>query len=67
VIQAWSRACVRSGLVDLNFHDLRHEATSRLAEKLPMHELMKMTGHKDPKMLARYYHPRAEDTAKKLD
>lgn len=51
---------------DLRFHDLRHEATSRLAEKLEMHELMKVTGHKDPRMLARYYHPRAEDLAKKL-
>lgn len=53
-------------LEDLTFHDLRHEATSRLAEKLQMHELMKVTGHKDTRMLARYYHPRAEDLAKKL-
>lgn len=53
-------------LVDLHFHDLRHEATSRLAEKLQLHELMKVTGHKDTRMLARYYHPRAEDLAKKL-
>lgn len=53
-------------LMDLTFHDLRHEATSRLAEKLEMHELMKVTGHKDTRMLARYYHPRAEDLAKKL-
>ncbi|PKO34844.1 MAG: hypothetical protein CVU34_04940 [Betaproteobacteria bacterium HGW-Betaproteobacteria-7] len=29
----------------------------RLAEKLLMHELMKVTGHKDTRMLARYYHP----------
>lgn len=53
-------------LADLTFHDLRHEATSRLAEKLQLHELMKVTGHKDTRMLARYYHPRAEDLAKKL-
>lgn len=53
-------------LEDLTFHDLRHEATSRLAEKLQMHELMRVTGHKDTRMLARYYHPRAEDLAKKL-
>lgn len=53
-------------LLDLHFHDLRHEATSRLAEKLQMHELMRVTGHKDTRMLARYYHPRAEDLAKKL-
>ncbi|CAB3796918.1 hypothetical protein LMG28614_04471 [Paraburkholderia ultramafica] len=54
-------------LVDLCFHDLRHEATSRLAEKFPLHELAKVTGHRDTKMLMRYYHPRAEDLAKKLD
>lgn len=53
-------------LNDLTFHDLRHEATSRLAEKLQMHELMRVTGHKDTRMLARYYHPRAEDLARKL-
>jgi integrase len=53
-------------LVDLHFHDLRHEATSRLADKLEMHELMKVTGHKSSRMLARYYHPRAADLAKKL-
>jgi len=53
-------------LVDLTFHDLRHEATSRLAERLQLHELMRVTGHKDTRMLARYYHPRAEDMARKL-
>ncbi|WP_028227371.1 site-specific integrase [Paraburkholderia ferrariae] len=53
-------------LTDLRFHDLRHEATSRLASIFPMHELPKITGHKDPRMLMRYYHPRAEDLAKKL-
>lgn len=53
-------------LLNLHFHDLRHEATSRLAEKLQMHELMKVTGHKSSSMLSRYYHPRAEDLASKL-
>lgn len=53
-------------LVDLRFHDLRHEATSRLAAIFPMHELTKITGHKDPRMLMRYYHPRAKELAKRL-
>lgn len=60
------REPVAGFLEDLTFHDLRHEATSRLAEKLALHELMKVTGHKDTRMLARYYHPRAEDLARKL-
>ncbi len=66
VKQAFVRACERAGIENFHFHDLRHEATTRLAEKLAMHELMKVTGHKDTRMLARYYHPRAEDLAKKL-
>lgn len=53
-------------LVDMTFHDLRHEGVTRLAERLQMHQLMKVTGHKDARMLARYYHPRAEDLAKLL-
>lgn len=53
-------------LDDFTYHDLRHEATTRLADKLQMHELMKVTGHSDARMLARYYHPKAEDLAKKL-
>lgn len=67
ITEGFERACRRAGIEDLRFHDLRHEATSRLAERLAMHELMKVTGHKDPRMLARYYHPRAADLAKKLD
>ena len=64
---AWKRATKRAGLEDLHFHDLRHEATSRLAEKLPnLIELAAVTGHKDLRMLKRYYHPRASDLAKKL-
>lgn len=66
VAQSWRRALNRAAIEGLTFHDLRHEATSRLADKLALHELMKVTGHKDTKMLARYYHPRAEDLAKKL-
>lgn len=54
-------------LVDFHFHDLRHVATSRLAEKLPnVIELAAVTGHKDLRMLKRYYHPKAEDLARKL-
>lgn len=53
-------------LRDLRFHDLWYKAISRLAEIFPMHELTKITGHKDPRMLMSYYHPKAEDLALKL-
>jgi integrase len=66
--KGFERACARAGLADFHFHDLRHEATSRLAEKLPnVIELASVTGHKSVQMLARYYHPRASDLALKLD
>lgn len=54
-------------LVDLHFHDLRHEAASRLVEKgfHPL-EVMAVTGHRDTKMLKRYVHLKAEDLALKL-
>jgi integrase len=57
---------VEGFLEDFTYHDLRHEATTRLAEKLQMHELMKVTGHSDSRMLARYYHPKAENLALKI-
>lgn len=64
---AFERAVRRAGIEDFHFHDLRHEATSRLAERLPnVIELAAVTGHKDLRMLKRYYHPRAEDLARKL-
>jgi integrase len=54
-------------LRNLHFHDTRHEAASRLAEKLSnILELSAVTGHRDVRMLKRYYHPRAADLAKKL-
>lgn len=67
VHQAFVRACRRAGIEDLRFHDLRHEATSRLFEKgfNPM-EVSAITGHKTLQMLKRYTHLRAEDLAKRM-
>lgn len=53
-------------LTGLRFHDLRHEATTRLAKIFQLHELAKITGHKTPEMLMRYYHPKAADLAKRF-
>lgn len=45
-------------LDDLRFHDLRHEATSRLAKVFSdSKKLMKVTGHIDFKSMLRYYQP----------
>ena len=57
----------RAQIGDLHFHDLRHEATTRLFERgLNIIEVSSITGHKDLQMLRRYTHLRAEDLAKKL-
>lgn len=64
--QAWSAAIKRAGIKNLTFHDLRHEAISRIAGRLQLQELMKITGHSSSRQLARYYHPRIEDLAAKL-
>jgi integrase len=71
--KAYEVECVENGrelkpsfLRDLRFHDLRHEATSRLASRFQLHELAKITGHRDTRMLLRYYHPDAADLAKRM-
>jgi integrase len=67
--QAFERACEphRANISGVRFHDLRHEATSRLFEKgLNVMEVAAITGHKTLDMLKRYTHLRAEDLAKKL-
>ncbi|HQU15454.1 MAG: hypothetical protein B7Z66_07330 [Chromatiales bacterium 21-64-14] len=54
-------------LRDLRFHDLRHEATSRLFEKgLNPMQAAAVTGHKTLQMLKRYTHLRAEDLVELL-
>jgi integrase len=64
---AWKRVVTRARLIDLRFHDLRHEAISRFFEKgLNVPEVALISGHRDPRMLFRYTHPRAEDVAAKL-
>ena len=71
--QVYLRNCAECKLPDqglflnLRFHDLRHEATSRIARLVPnVVELSAITGHLDLNMLRRYYHPRAQDLAQKL-
>lgn len=53
---------------DLRFHDLRHEATSRLFERTTMADakISRITGHRDPRMLRRYANLRASDLATEM-
>ncbi|EJW21563.1 site-specific recombinase XerD [alpha proteobacterium IMCC14465] len=65
---SWDKLKKRANLDDLRFHDLRHEAISRFFEKgLSLPEVALISGHKDPRMLFRYTHLRAEDIVSKLN
>ena len=67
ISQAFERVCKAAGIKGLTFHDLRHEATSRLFEKgLNPMEVAAITGHKTLQMLKRYTHLRAEDLVGRL-
>ena len=64
----WGQVKKRLRLPDFRFHDLRHEAVSRLVEGgLSDQEVSATSGHKSMQMLKRYTHLRAEDLVKRLD
>jgi integrase len=64
----WGHIRKAAGLSDLHFHDLRHEAVSRLVEGgLSDQEVSAISGHKSMQMLKRYTHLRAEDLVSRLD
>jgi integrase len=64
----WERVKKRAGIVDLRFHDLRHEAISRFFEKgLTTPEVALISGHRDTRMLLRYSHAIRERVLEKLD
>ncbi|HEY3326387.1 MAG TPA: site-specific integrase [Novimethylophilus sp.] len=65
---AFRYACDRAKVKNFTFHDLRHEALSRLAERgdFTVLELAAVSGHKTLQMLKRYTHLQAEKLAQKL-
>ena len=65
---AFARIRVKAECSDLRWHDLRHEATSRLFENTDLRdiEIMSITGHSSPQMLARYAHLKAGNLVARL-
>lgn len=63
------RVVPASGVIGIHFHDLRHEAISRLAEsgQFQFVELQAISGHRDTRMLLRYAHLCASKLAEKMD
>ena len=52
---AFERLRQRAGVVDLTFHDIRHEAVSRFVESgLSLAQVQMISGHRDLRMLMRY-------------
>lgn len=59
---SWQRACKRAGISDLNLHDLRRTAATRLALKTGNRFLVQaLTGHKSMVMVDRYVNVGADD------
>ena len=67
ITKAFRRVCRRAGIEDLRFHDLRHEATSRLFESgLSVVEVAAITHHESLAMLKRYTHLHIHNLVEKL-
>ncbi|MEZ0246994.1 MAG: tyrosine-type recombinase/integrase [Methylophilaceae bacterium] len=58
---AFRRATKRANIEGLKFHDLRHEAASRLAPRMTVATLAKVMGWRSLQMAMRYYNPTAAE------
>lgn len=66
--EAWENALTAAKIENFHFHDLRHEAVSRLFERgLNQFEVAAVSGHKTMQMLSRYTHLRPEDLLQKME
>jgi integrase len=63
----WRKLRDRAAVKGLTFHDSRHTAITRLAKKIEVLDLARMTGHRNIGELLTYYNPKASDIAKQLD
>jgi integrase len=67
VIRTFKQACTEADIEDLRFHDMRHEAVSRLFERgFALPEVAAISGHKTWSQLKRYTQLKAQDLARKL-
>ena len=61
------KACRLAGVADFRFHDVRHEALSRMADRnLDIGQLRAQSGHRSAQMLLRYVNARPKDILAKL-
>ena len=55
-----------AGIEGMIFHDTRHEAITRLADKLHVLDLARIVGHSDIRQLQTYCNETAADVANRL-
>ncbi|HEV2270815.1 MAG TPA: tyrosine-type recombinase/integrase [Steroidobacteraceae bacterium] len=68
ITAAWRRICNRAGIKNFRYHDLRHEATTRLFERgLEIMEVQRITGHKTLSQLLRYTQMNVARIVNRLD
>lgn len=68
VSKLFENAVTLAGIDNLTFHDSRHEACTRLAAKVEVMQLAKITGHRDLRYLLNvYYNPTTLELASQLD
>lgn len=60
------KAREKAGIEGMTFHDMRHEAITRLAKKLHVLDLARIVGHSDIRQLQTYYNESAADIAARL-
>jgi len=60
------KAREKAGLAGFTFHDSRHTAATRIAQKLHVLDLCKVFGWKNPKQAGVYYNESASNIAKRL-
>ena len=64
---SWERVKKKAGIIDLHFHDLRHEAISRFFEMgMTVPEVASLSGHRTLSMLMRYAHAHNQSIQAKL-
>jgi len=64
--QLFRKCKARAGVAGFTFHDSRCEGTSRLAKKVDVMTLARITGHKDLRMLMVYYQTDMGEVAAQL-
>ena len=60
------KARKKAGLAGFTFHDTRHTAATRIAQKVHILDLCRIFGWSSTQMALRYYNPKASDIAKRI-